>query len=421
MCFVTGVPGAGKTLTGLNAVHDPLLRAQDRPPGVFLSGNGPLVKIVREALARDRIRAGHARKNAQRAIATFIQNVHSFLTHYAIDAPHEPPHEQAIVFDEAQRAWDAAQVQKKHQRLSCSEPELVIRIMERAPDWATVIALVGGGQEIHNGEAGLAAWGSALANSTAPWRVIASPEALLGGASVAGQTLWPAGPAPPHLEIQANPKMHLAVGVRSPRAARLAEWVNHLLENRPDEARAVRPEPREFPLVLTRDLTAARRWLRDRSRSDRRCGLLASSGALRHRAHGLELSSAFRRGYPFEEWFLGSPEDVRSSYQLEVAATEFECQGLELDWTGVCWGDDFSRRPADRAWHCRSFKGSKWQAVRRPEAVRFILNKYRVLLTRARDGMLIWVPPGERTDPTRDCRRLDATADYLTSAGVSHL
>jgi hypothetical protein len=148
---------------------------------------------------------------------------------------------------------------------------------------------------------------------------------------------------------------------------------------------------------------------------------LLSSGALRHRAYGLECSSGFRKGYSFEEWFLGLPQDVRSSYQLEVAATEFECQGLELDWTGVCWGDDFTREQTNPDWSYRQFKGTNWQAVRRPDVRQFILNKYRVLLTRARDGMVIWVPPGDQTDPTRDCRRLDRTAEHLIAAGVSLL
>ena len=162
-----GNPGAGKTLAGLNAVHDPSMRAKGRPAAVFLSGNGPLVKIVRAALTRDRQRAGVNAKDAARMVATFIDNVHRFITTYGIRSPDEPPYENAIIFDEAQRAWDMDAVRRAH-GVEKSESELVLEIMERAPNWCAVIALVGGGQEIHRGEAGLEEWGRALMDALRP-------------------------------------------------------------------------------------------------------------------------------------------------------------------------------------------------------------------------------------------------------------
>jgi hypothetical protein len=415
-CFVTGIPGAGKTLTGLNAVHDPKMRSHGRPAAVFLSGNGPLVKIIREALVRDRQRSGMQRKHAYRTVSTFVGNVHAFLTNYAIKRPNEPPYEHAIVFDEAQRAWDAEAVRKKH-NLSKSEPEMVLEIMERAPDWCTVIALVGGGQEIHQGEAGLAEWGRALNGRTCPWRVIASADALQGGDSVAGDRLFEEPPGP-NLTIVESDHLHLQVSVRSPRARRIGDWVNAFVTQRPPQGNPCDSLSEEFPVVFTRDLDAARDWLRSRADGEQRCGLVASSGALRLRAHGIEVSSGFRKGYSYVDWFLAGSKDSRSSTMLEVAATEFECQGLELDWAGVCWGGDFVVSPETGLWSFFKFRGMKWQQVKQATAKRYIANKYRVLLTRARLGMVVWVPKGDPNDPTRDPQQFDATATFLQSRGI---
>ena len=416
ICFVTGVPGAGKTLAGLNSVHDPALRREGRPPSVFLSGNGPLVKIVRAALVANRQRHGAARAASAHEVSTFIQNVHTFLRLYASNPDRTPP-EQVVVFDEAQRAWNAEQMARKR-GINRSEPEILLEVMSRHQQWCVVVALVGGGQEIHLGEAGLAEWGRALTSQGTPWTVLASPEGLAGGTSVAGHRLFE-GKIPRHLNVREAPHLHLGVSVRSPRAQRIAEWVNDVLNLRPDRARGRLADMADFPLVATRSLGQARNWLRGRSRLDpfHRCGLLASSGGLRHRADGLEVSSAFTRGFPFEQWFLAGPGDVRSSYALEVAATEFECQGLELDWAGVCWGDDLALG-TDGQWLFRRFLGSRWQQVRNPLHRQYATNKYRVLLTRAREGMLIWVPPGDASDPTRDPACLDRVHNLILAAGA---
>jgi hypothetical protein len=280
-----------------------------------------------------------------------------------------------------------------------------------------VIALVGGGQEIHEGEAGLAEWGRALNARSQSWRVLASPEVLRGGESVAAHRLFGGQPGS-HLTIVESDCLHLDVSVRSPRARLIGEWVNALINQNDPIREQSHVLSEEFPILLTRELEEAKAWLRSHSDGSQRCGLLASSGALRLRTHGIEVSSAFRKGYPYTEWFLAGSNDFRSSSTLEVAATEFECQGLELDWAGVCWGGDFVVCPDTAQWLFRKLLGSRWLKIRKSAAMRYIANKYRVLLTRARRGMVIWVPKGEATDPTRDPRLFDATAAFLQSQGV---
>ena len=418
VCFVTGVPGAGKTLTGLNVVHDPSLRAESGPSGIFLSGNGPLVKVVREALVLSQQRAGHRRQDSTHEVSTFIQNVHQFLRYHR-EHPAALPHENVVVFDEAQRAWDREQMQRK-QGVDRSEAAELFDVMDRLDGWAVIIALVGGGQEIFLGEAGLEEWGRAVAGRP-DWHVVASPEVVSGGASVSGHRLFADG-VPPGIAFQPEPFAHLSVGVRSFRAQRLAEWVDAVLTLDTERARSLMPDHREFPLYFTRDLEVAKAWLRARSepRNGQRAGLIATSEDQRLRAYGLERSSAFRLNYSFEKWFLMQPTDVRSSHALEVAASEFECQGLELDWVGLCWGGDLT--PSNHGgWEYRKFRGSAWNQVRGDTERNYVRNRYRVLLTRARLGTVIWIPSGKAADPTLDPVKFDRVQTLLQEAGVPEL
>ena len=413
-CFVTGIPGAGKTLAGLNIVHNPTLREGGRSPGVFLSGNGPLVKVIRAAIERDfKRRIGEG--NAERTTGTFIQNVHTFIKDES--DPDRPPHEHVIVFDEAQRAWNAIHSARKSKNVGArSEPETVLSIMDRQ-EWAVVVALVGGGQEIHSGEAGLAEWGRTLRERFPRWRVAVSPKALDGDTSVAGYKLFE-GERPDSI-ISEDPFLHLAVNRRSYRAQRVAEWVEAVLSADAVEAANIATKLNDFPLALTRSLPTAKQWLRAKTLGLRRCGLVASSGGLRLRAEGLELSTGFRqtRGL-YVNWFLNDPTDVRSSNQLEVAASEFECQGLELDWVGLCWSGDLTFDHDRGEWFPRSFKGKGWRNVSDNSDRQYLINKYRVLLTRAREGMIVWVPHGEPSDSTRPPEWFDATAKFLQSCGL---
>lgn len=418
VCFVTGVPGAGKTLTGLNVVHDPSLRAEGGPSGIFLSGNGPLVKVVREALVLSQQRSGRRRQDSAHEVSTFIQNVHQFLRYHR-EHPTALPHEHVVVFDEAQRAWDREQMQRK-QGVDSSEAAELFDVMDRLDGWAVIIALVGGGQEIFLGEAGLEEWGRAVAVRS-HWRVVASPEVVSGGASVSGHRLFADG-VPPGIEFRPEPLAHLNVGVRSFRAQRLAEWVDAVLTLNTERARSLVPDHREFPLHFTRELDIAKAWLRARSEpgNGQRAGLIATSEDQRLRAYGLERASAFRLNYSFEKWFLMPPADVRSSHALEVAASEFECQGLELDWVGLCWGGDLT--PSNPGgWEYRKFRGSAWNQVRGDGERAYVRNRYRVLLTRARLGMVIWIPRGRADDTTLDPARFDRIAQLLQAAGVPEL
>jgi hypothetical protein len=421
ICFVTGIPGAGKTLAGLNLVHNKAVGEEDRPAPVFLSGNGPLIKVLQEALARDFAkRTSSSITKARNEVRTFVQNVHTFVKTHLHEAK-DKVCEKAIVFDEAQRAWSAEKNRKEHQDKGedwhISEPEMILKIMDRHPDWATIVALVGAGQEIHDGEAGLSEWGRALARYP-HWQVMVSPVALNGGDGIEGAVLF--SDAFPTNKVVEEDALHLNVSIRSHQAAKLAQWVNCVINGNEKDATSLSKSIEQFPIVLCRDVSHARRWLLTHTRGERRCGLVATSGASRLRAHGLETAISFRKSYSYARWFLDSQEDVRSSYQLEVLATEFEIQGLELDVIGLCWGGDFVWDQFASKWRTLQFTGKRWKDLKGHKAVQTV-NKYRVLMTRAREGMVIFVPNGDPNDTTQDVKGMNDTAEYLIRCGASRL
>jgi hypothetical protein len=296
---------------------------------------------------------------------------------------------------------------------------MLLKIMERHEDWAVVIALVGGGQEINNGEAGLQEWGRALAAAAKPWQVFASPEALDGGTSVAGTQLFAAA-ADHTLRVHREPELHLSVSVRSLKAKSYAAWVNEVISGNAVAAATIRPQV-DFPIIVTRSLDRLRELLYRNSIGLSRPGLVASSGAARLRAEGIEPSTTFHKGYPWHHWYLAEPTDVRSSHRLEVSATEFEIQGLEVDWTGLCWGGDFIWSPSRKDWIARALrhkKQSAWSPIKDEAAKSYRRNAYRVLLTRARCGVVIYVPQGDVQDPTRNPAEFDHTAEFLQSCGA---
>ena len=416
LLIVTGVPGAGKTLAGLNAVQK-LTQELDlnTEQASFLSGNGPLVAVIQEALKRS---VGPRKKGVSRSIASRVREVHRFVRDsYAGTLP---PADRLIVFDEAQRAWTAARNLKKFDR-NISEPDMVFEIMGRHTGWAVIIALVGGGQEIHGGEAGLAEWGDALQRHPA-WSVHASPEAIHGGPSVAGSRLFRAtNDELPSLTLEAA--LHLAVSKRSFETDVTAAWVNAVLDGRADDAATL--ATRRLPIYATRDLAQARAWLRARATGTRRAGLIASSGAARLRADGVEPPTFnFMSGIEYVKWFLEPHGDYRSSNQLEIALSEFELQGLELDLTGLLWGGDLAFPngiPTPRAlqrfqWRPVSPAANPSSSADDPETR--IKNKYRVLLTRFRKAMVIFVPQGDDTDPTRSPQDFNEVYAYLLRCGT---
>jgi hypothetical protein len=295
----------------------------------------------------------------------------------------------------------------------------MLSIMDRHKDWAVLVALVGGGQEIHNGEAGLSEWGRTLREKFPKWKVAVSPKVLEHDASTSGHRLFMDG-NPGSLAIQKEPSLHLEVNLRAFRARKFAEWVDAALAGDATKAAAIIPDLRDFPFALTRSLETARAWLREHARGQQRAGLVASSGSLRLRADGIEVSSGFRQGNRdmFVHWFLDLPPDVRSSNQLEIAASEFECQGLELDWIGLCWGGDFAFDAVTGCWSYRYFSGSRWGILKSQIDRQYLLNTYRVLLTRARRGLIIWIPQGDISDETRQPASFDPTADHLIRCGI---
>jgi hypothetical protein len=421
ICFVTGVPGAGKTLAGLNIANE-RLKFDENEHAVFLSGNGPLVTVLREALARDEIARAPAtasrisKKAAASRVRAFIQNIHHFRDEALMNS--QPPLERVVVFDEAQRAWTneqtAAFMSRKRNvpNFSMSEPELLISILDRHPDWAVIICLVGGGQEINTGEAGLVEWLRAIHARYPHWNVYCAPNLT--------DEEYLAGEAMEHFvspdKLTWDPRLHLAVSVRSFRAENVAALVRALLEADVEAARQLYAKARpSYPIVITRDIHTARRWLQRKARASERYGLLASSGAIRLRPLGVNV----RADIDVVHWFLSHKDDVRSSFYLEEVATEFDTQGLELDWTGVIWDADL--RYTGGAWKYHAFQGTRWLNVNDKARRRYLKNAYRVLLTRARQGMVIVVPQGSREDGTRPPEYYDGTFELLGRIGFEVL
>jgi hypothetical protein len=429
LCFVTGIPGAGKTLVGLNVATEHS-SVEDGLHSVFLSGNGPLVAVLREALARDKVRAEAEQGTkltkgaARRAVETFIQNVHHFRDDCLIDA--KPPREHVALFDEAQRAWDAPMLadfmkrKKGKAGFTQSEPEFLISCLDRHLDWAVVVCLVGGGQEINRGEAGIGEWAASIQRSFPHWDVRLSSR-LTDSEYAAGEALAALQARP---NTKTDDRLHLSVSMRSFRAEHVSLFVKQLLDGDVEGARTSLVSLKDkFPIVLARSLPEARDWLRRQARGSERYGILVSSQAYRLKPHAIDV----RAQVDPVHWFLDGKDDVRSSYYLEDAATEFQVQGLELDWACVTWDGDFRFVPDSLAtpskghWEHWSFVGNAWQRVKKAERQRYLKNAYRVLLTRARQGMVIVVPEGDSGDLTRNSGFYDGTWGYLRALRVNIL
>ena len=418
ICFVTGVPGAGKTLVGLNIAtkyQDP----KNELHSVFLSGNGPLVNILREALARDMVERmrlddkKYRKKDARPQVEAFIQNVHHFRDEYVRDT--RAPVDHVVLFDEAQRAWNLEQTayfmqRKKNIRdFHQSEPEFLISCMDRRTDWAVIVCLVGGGQEIHTGEAGIVEWIDAVQRTFPDWHMYISP-ALTDSEYGSGMALQAIETRP---NVHYRRELHLGVSMRSFRAEKVSAFVKTLLDCEAAQAREFLHELHErYPIVLTRKLDTAKAWLRENASGSERYGIVVSSQAERLKPYAIDVRTPVNP----VKWFLDGKDDIRSSYYLEDVATEFHVQGLELDWACVSWDGDF--RYNNRGWCHYSFRGTKWQHIKKDSRKAYLKNAYRVLLTRARQGMVIFVPEGSGHDPTRDPSYYDATFAYLQSVGL---
>lgn len=421
ICFVTGVPGAGKTLVGLK-VATSHLDEQNGNASVYLSGNAPLVAILQEALARDKVKnekaqGNHISKNQAKAgVKAFIQIIHHYRDAYLVDP--NPPYDHVAIFDEAQRAWNKEQTakfmkQKKgHTDFDDSEPEFLISCLDRHKDWAVIVCLVGGGQEINTGEAGISEWLNAIKNKFWHWEVHISPNLTDSEYAAINSIEALKGITSVHL----NPDLHLAVSLRSFRAENLSIFVKQLLDlNREKAIETLRSISENYPIVLTRDLSKAKQWLKANARGSERYGLIVSSQAQRLKPYAIDVKSPINP----VNWFLNDKDDVRSSFFLEDVATEFHVQGLELDWACVTWDGDL--RYSANGWQTFSFMGKKWQNVHKAERKRYLINAYRVLLTRARQGIVIVVPTGSPEDHTRKSEFYDSTYLYLKSTGMQTL
>jgi hypothetical protein len=422
ICFVTGVPGAGKTLVGLNIATKPIDK-HTALLSVFLSGNGPLVAILREALARDKVRYEKELGNkitksiALSEVKAFIQNVHNFRDECLIDLQ-KPPIEHVALFDEAQRAWDLKQTanfmlrRKKTPHFQKSEPEFLISCLDRHSDWAVVVCLVGGGQEINTGEAGISEWIRALNSSFPDWHIYISPR-LTDSEYGAGKIL---DEVKSRSNICYKEELHLSVSMRSFRAENVSLLVKQLLDLKSEEAHTTLANVgSNYPIVITRDLCKAKQWLKIQARGTERYGIVVSSQAQRLKPYAIDVKS------PVDpiHWFLDGKEDVRSSYYLEDVVTEFDIQGLELDWACITWDADF--RYTQNGWEHWSFVGDHWNRIRKPERQIYLKNAYRVLLTRARQGMVIVVPQGSSEDLTRKSGFYDPTFEYLQEIGLKEI
>ncbi|MGE0226581.1 MAG: DUF2075 domain-containing protein [Acetobacteraceae bacterium] len=411
--FVTGIPGAGKTLSGLNTIFG----TEDAGRGTYLTGNPTLVHVLREALSRDAVDAGAKRSDARRRMESAVQALPKFRDHYVSRAAHVPS-ERIIVIDEAQRCWSAAwaiaKTRDKAVPLSQSEPAHLLGTMARHTGFAAIVCLVGGGQEIHAGEGGMAEWGAALRAAAVDgvvWQVRAPPD--LQSVADPRQRLG----ALPHVAIIAD--LHLTVPLRQIRSRAAASWVDFVLAGDAEGAAAIARQAGDLPFRVTRDAAVMRVWLRDSARGLRRAGLLASSGAARLRAEGFGAELPHMDASAVARWFLDRfPQDVRASDALEVIATEFSCQGLELDYVGLCWDADFIREPGRVAWRVRSFRGTDWTIPRQDEVIANQINTYRVLLTRARYETIIFVPRGDGQDLTRPPEIYDRIAAFLIASGA---
>ncbi|MCH5158736.1 MAG: DUF2075 domain-containing protein [Clostridiales bacterium] len=415
ICFITGVPGAGKTLAGINIANE-RHKFEENEHAVFLSGNFPLVDVLQEALARDeKARNNITKQEALRRVSAFIQIIHHYRDAYV--GNDDIPTEKVAIFDEAQRAWTKDQIanfmarKKGVPNFEYSEPEFLISTLDRHQDWAVIICLVGGGQEINTGEAGLIEWFNSLKRSFKHWDVYVS-NMIMDHEYTRGQPLLQLTGG---LNIRIEEKLHLATSIRSFRSEHVSLFVKHLLDNDIEKAKDVLSTLDQYPIRITRNLEAAKLWVKSKARGSERYGLLASSKALRLKAVGIFVKNELSA----PSYFLNDKDDVRSSYYLEDCATEFDVQGLELDWSIVAWDADFRYNGHD--WTYNNFNGSKWNHINDETNKLYLKNAYRVLLTRARQGMIIYIPEGNGADFTRVPSFYDYTYNLLKNIGIEEI
>ena len=470
ICFVTGVPGAGKTLVGLDVAVQQTYQGSDKPiedeGAVYLSGNGPLVAVLNEALAKDNFKKckdkGENKKlsDSRREVGKFIQIIHRYRDNMLakIKNPVEngvleiDPEkamklaesgygevEHVAIFDEAQRSWTKKRLadylkrggtygnKLKVPNFPLSEAAFLIWSLDQREDWATIVCLVGGGQEINTGEAGISEWIKALNDIFPHWKVHISPKLT--------EPEYAEGKVNELLEKNKNVSysedLHLSVSLRSYRAEKLSAFVHAMLAFESNAAELYNEIKDKYPIVLTRDMEKAKKWLHEKVRGTERTGVLVSKESARFKPLGIHILESGDENAV--HWFLEDKVDTRSSNYLEDAATEIQVQGLELDYTCVLWDADM--RYNNNKWRYYKFNGqTKWveqtpDTENKKELIKYMLNAYRVLLTRARAGMVICVPTGNPNknpsgyweDSTRLPEYYDGTYEYLKSIGIEEI
>lgn len=415
VCFVTGVPGAGKTLVGLDVVAKNLDKGQDNL-SVYLSGNGPLVEVLREALKKSVKAKKQLNRETEVAINALIQSSYAFKKD---NSSHKrPTPENILIFDEAQRVWNQEKMARKHNdpTMAVSEPHLLYSIMNRHQDWAVMICLVGLGQDIYDGEVGINEWFKCGIVDFKDWELFYSQEIFsqVEDKNIDKDLILGCD------RCHQMTELHLKTSIRSFRADKQCQFVDALLDNNPDETKAVYQIISEkYPVYITRDYQVAKNWVKNQVRGSQRCGVMACSSAQRLKPEGVYVPTEI----DVKNWFLAPSDDLRSSNMLEVVASEFKVQGLEIDWGLVCWDADLRRTKKGDEWDYYTFRGTRWNKRNKAEQRRYLVNSYRVLLTRARQGMIIFVPKGvdPEIDPTRDATYYDGIYDYLLSCGIKEL
>lgn len=446
ICFVTGVPGAGKTLIGLQTA---ISQFEKNEKAVYLSGNYPLVEVLQEALTRDYVRRCKEEGNrctkaeAKSKVKAFIQMIHHYRDLYLegtevkdnkimpIESYFQShsdkayvPTEHVAIFDEAQRAWTREELarfmkeKKSIKNFPYSEPEYLMSCMDRQADWGLVVCLIGGGQEINKGEAGIVEWLSSINRSFERWHVYMSDK-LSDKEYAEGKALDMLQIDESQIHVESA--LHLSVSMRSFRAEKVSLFVHQLLNLQKEEASSTLSELTNYPIVLTRSLDKAKQWLKSHARGSERYGLLASSKAERLKA----ISINVRYQPDFVHWFLEVDTDIRSSNALEDTLTEFKVQGLEIDWACVAWDADLRLNDDHTKWqHYQLRSGTKWQNINKPINREYQINAYRVLLTRARQGMVLVVPNGDYGVPPDETRKpewYDGIYNYLKDIGIKEI
>lgn len=421
ICFVTGVPGAGKTLVGLDiAGKSRNSKDTDTPRSIFFSGNGPLINVLVEQLSQDAMRQDPdkypVKSRAVTAVKSFIQDLHGFKRDI-ISSSDPTPEESVLIFDEAQRVWDADQMQtwfeKKKSKFPLghrSEADLLLDVLKKK-EWAVIIALVGLGQDIHVGENGIRTWFESLLTRNRDWDIRLSNELFEQNADKLGDLKDELL----NLDrVTVVDGLHLKTSIRTPRARTISLFCEALLENRPDEAKNYISKFDGYPIYVTRNLADAKRWVSNQRKRKERCGALYSSNGKYTKKCFSQLNN-----YYVAKWFIDR-DGPDSSNSLTYAASEFDVQGLELDWTLLCW--DMDMYFAGGEWHQQRMLSGRFFKESDEILRKHILNSYRVLLTRARKGLVIYLP---KVSPAQDLYGVapyyDSTYEYLLSCGIREL